>query len=115
MGMTFRWPSLVFPLPYRDSPGTATSTEKPLKESAMQPNQITPNAKNLVGSPDAGLETVDAHHRGSSSCKDITDHDLENAVKHGRAKWCCPRCGADVSLAYLFYAMAVEREDYREL
>jgi ribosomal protein S27AE len=32
---------------------------------------------------------------------------LDKAKKLGRAKWVCPKCGHDVSLAYIFYQEAV--------
>lgn len=45
---------------------------------------------------------------GSLKCKDVADHDLENAVRAGRAKWLCPKCNADVSLAYVMWCAAEE-------
>ena len=29
--------------------------------------------------------------------------DFENAKRLGRAYWCCPECGRDISLEYLYY------------
>lgn len=29
--------------------------------------------------------------------------DFENPVHKARATWCCPNCGRDYSLEYLFY------------
>ena len=45
-----------------------------------------------------------------SECKEVTDHDLDNAVKVGRAHWICPNCRKDISLAYVLYCAALEHE-----
>ena len=64
-----------------------------------------------MNSPAAsGVDQVSANHAAGISCKEITDHDLDNAVKVGRAKWVCPKCGKDISLAYVFYCAALEYE-----
>lgn len=36
--------------------------------------------------------------------------DFENAKLVSRAKWCCPKCGRDFSLEYLFWAEAAHPE-----
>ena len=41
--------------------------------------------------------------------------DFENAKVVGRAKWCCPICGRDYSMEYLFWAEAVHPEWFNEM
>lgn len=43
-----------------------------------------------------------------TTCASVVDHDLEHAVRKGRAHWACPNCGADVSLAYVLWCAAEE-------
>lgn len=40
--------------------------------------------------------------------------DFENAKLLGRARWCCPKCGRDFSLEYLFWAEAAHPEWFDE-
>lgn len=37
--------------------------------------------------------------------------DLTTAVKINRATWICAKCGADISMRYLMWAMALEGEE----
>jgi hypothetical protein len=38
-------------------------------------------------------------------------HDLDNAIRKGRASYACPMCGADVSLSYFLYMEALAEEE----
>jgi hypothetical protein len=54
------------------------------------------------------------HKRGelddSAKAHDCFDH-LDKAVRVGRAKYACPICGADVSLAWVLYQQAIMEAD----
>lgn len=42
------------------------------------------------------------------------NHDIANAIRKGRATWVCPLCGADISLLYVLYMRAFEKEEKDE-
>ena len=44
--------------------------------------------------------------RVRSGCA-VEAHDYEAAVQRGRATWTCPKCGQDISVAYLLWWEAV--------
>ena len=50
---------------------------------------------------------------GAGCCKCVVC-DFKNARLVSRAKWCCPNCGRDFSLEYLFWAKAVHPEWFDE-
>lgn len=39
------------------------------------------------------------------------EHDLDGAIRKGRASYSCPLCGADVSLAWFLYQEALYQEE----
>lgn len=41
--------------------------------------------------------------------------DFENAKVVSRAKWCCPNCGRDYSIEYIFWAEAAHPEWFEGL
>jgi len=62
------------------------------------------------------MDNLDYTHKGNElnadwPVPDMKDHDcfdhLDKAVRVGRAKYACPICGADVSLAWVLYQQAI--------
>ena len=44
-------------------------------------------------------------------CKPYCDY--TKAVRQGRARWCCAKCGRDISLEYLFWYEATHPEEFK--
>lgn len=57
-------------------------------------------------------ELIRLHHQGGIKPKQLCEPycDVSKSVNVSRAKWLCPKCLNDVSLAYLFWYQAEHPE-----